>query len=140
MQFADAPESLRSALLFVHEQLTQHNTALAMPGEAGNLPQIIAELVRQAVKLRCFGLAAELAGLFPEHRTDWAEALYESGPLKEAGELLITLAADQQAGERFPFIWRRCCLIKATMAKLLNGSSICLPVRQGMNPPASGCR
>ncbi|MEC0172692.1 glycosyltransferase [Paenibacillus graminis] len=103
LQFADAPEPLRSALLLVDEQLTQHNTALAMPGEAGNLPQVIAELIRQAVKLRCFGLAAELAGLFPEHRTDWAEALYESGQLKEAGELLITLAAGQQAGGKVSF-------------------------------------
>lgn len=103
LEFADAPEPLRSALLLVDEQLTQHNTAPALPGEAGNLSQVIAELIRQAVKLRCCGLSAELAGLFPEHRADWAEALYESGQLKEAGELLIALAADQQVRGKVSF-------------------------------------
>ncbi|KWX74493.1 glycosyltransferase [Paenibacillus jilunlii] len=103
LEFADAPEPLRSALLLVDEQLTQHNTAPVLPGDAGNLSRVIAELIRLAVKLRCGGLAGRLAGLFPEHRTDWAEALYESGQLEEAGELLITLAGDQQARGKVPF-------------------------------------
>ncbi|MGN7763549.1 glycosyltransferase [Paenibacillus sp. 22594] len=101
--FPDAPEPLRSGLLLIGEKLARQATAPAAPDDAGEYSLVVTELIQEAVKLRSFGLAAELAGLFPEHRAELAEALYEAGQLEAAGELLITLAAGGQTRGKVSF-------------------------------------
>ncbi|OKP70619.1 hypothetical protein A3842_24580 [Paenibacillus sp. P3E] len=101
--FLDAPEPLRSGLLLIGEKLARQASAPVAPDNAGEHSLVVTELIRQAVKLRSFGLAAELAGLFPEHRAELAGALYQAGQLEAAGELLITLAAGGQTGGKGSF-------------------------------------
>ncbi|MBW4085586.1 glycosyltransferase family 2 protein [Paenibacillus sp. S150] len=104
-KFTDAPEPLLSALLLIGERLThrRHKSASPMPSDNSDHSMVVTELIRQAVELRSYGLAAEVAEVMPGHRSDLAEALYEAGQLEAAGELLIALATEKQARGKVSF-------------------------------------
>ncbi|SEU20213.1 glycosyltransferase [Paenibacillus sp. NFR01] len=83
---------------FLHiEQTLLHGPTLPEDHHSGSPPaEFVAGLIRRSVKLRRYTLAAALADRFPGHLAGLAEALYEAGRRAEAGELIITLAREDQ--------------------------------------------
>lgn len=91
------PVELRSAMLEIEKELSLDSSEPQAKTAPSGDSQLLAEVIRLAVKHQFIALGKRLVERYPAHTRTLAEALYEEGWRAEAGELFINLAGSKEA-------------------------------------------